>query len=169
MKTFLDGYHRLLTWLMALAVAVLIIPVSLQIFSRFTELIPHYIWTEEMSRFFFVWMIMLGAMIGVRERLHFDVDVWPELSPRSNTRLRMIANGFVLIFSAVMIYWGIEFTKFGWNQTSELADLPMWFIFIVWPLTGVTWLLYLIEAFIRDWALYQRNETLAGVSPEETL
>ena len=112
---------------------------------------------------------MLGAMIGVRERLHFDVDVWPELSPRSNTRLRMIANGFVLIFSAVMIYWGIEFTKFGWNQTSELADLPMWFIFIVWPLTGVTWLLYLIEAFIRDWALYQRNETLAGVSPEETL
>lgn len=169
MKRFLDVYHRLLTWLLALTVVVLIIPVSLQIFSRFTELIPRYIWTEEMSRFFFIWMIMLGAMIGLRERLHFDVDVWPTLSARANALLRLIANAFVLIFSGVMIYWGIEFTKFGWNQTSELADLPMWFIFIVWPLTGLTWVLYLIEAFIRDWGLYQRNEALAAIAPEEAL
>jgi signal transduction histidine kinase len=58
MKTFLDAYHRLLTWVLALAVAVLIIPVSIQIFSRFTSLIPAYIWTEEMSRFFFIWMVL---------------------------------------------------------------------------------------------------------------
>ena len=31
---------------------------------------------------------------------------------------------------------GIRFVQFGWNQTSELADLPMWLIFIAWPLTG---------------------------------
>ena len=37
-----------------------------------------------MSRFFFIWMVMLGAMVGVRDKLHFDVDVWPELSPRKN-------------------------------------------------------------------------------------
>lgn len=35
-----------------------------------------------MSRFFFIWMVMLGAMVGVRDKLHFDVDVWPDLSPR---------------------------------------------------------------------------------------
>ena len=169
MKKLLDGYHRLLTWLLAIAVAVLLIPVSLQIFSRFTELIPRYIWTEEMSRFFFIWMVMLGAMIGLRERLHFDVDVWPTLSLRSNALLRLIASCCVLIFAGVMIVWGIEFTRFGWNQTSELADLPMWFIFIVWPLTGLTWLLYLIEAFVRDWGLYQRGEALESVSPDEAL
>ena len=59
----------------------LVIPVSLQIFSRFTELIPHYIWTEEMARFLFVWTIMLGAMIGVRESTHFEVDIWPNAQP----------------------------------------------------------------------------------------
>ena len=48
-------------------VGMLIIPVSLQIFSRYTELIPSYIWTEEMARFMFIWTIMIGAMIGVRE------------------------------------------------------------------------------------------------------
>ena len=169
MTKFLDGYHRLLTWVLAFAVAILIVPVSIQIFSRYTALIPAYIWTEEMSRFFFIWMVMIGAIIGVRERLHFDVDIWSDLSPRANAVLRMVANLFVLCFTGVMIYWGIEFTQFGWHQTSELADLPMWLIFIAWPLTGISWLLFLIEAFMRDVDLYRRGENLDGNAPEEAL
>ena len=169
MTKFLDSYHRLLTWLLAFAVAILMVPVSIQIFSRFTALIPAYIWTEEMSRFFFIWMVMIGAMIGVRERLHFDVDIWSDLSPRANAMLRIVANLFVLGFTGVTIYWGIEFTKFGWNQTSELADLPMWLIFIAWPLAGVTWLLFLIEAFVRDVDLYRRGENLDSTDLEEAL
>ena len=162
MKKFLDIWQKVLTWVMASAVAVLIIPVSIQIFSRFTELIPAYIWTEELSRFCFIWMVMIGAMIGLRERLHFDVDVWPKLSPRRDALLCLISNVFVLAYTGVMIWWGIEFTKFGWNQTSELAELPMWLIFIAWPLTGISWLMFLVEAFIRDIDLYQRNEALAA-------
>jgi len=74
MQKILSLIDRLLHFLLITTVLLLIIPVSLQIFSRFTELIPRYMWTEEMSRFFFVWLIMLGATLGVRERLHFDVD-----------------------------------------------------------------------------------------------
>ena len=147
---------------MAATLSVLIIPVSIQIFSRFTELIPAYIWTEELSRFCFIWMVMIGAMLGLRERLHFDVDVWSNLSPRSDAVLRMVSNALVLIFTGVTIWWGIEFTRFGWNQTSELAELPMWLIFIAWPLTGVTWLMFLVEAFVRDIGLYRRNEKIEG-------
>jgi TRAP-type transport system small permease protein len=160
MTKFLDLWQKLLTWTMSLTVAILILPVSLQVFSRFTELLPRYIWTEELSRFCFVWMVMLGAMIALRERLHFDVDLWSPLSPKRDAILRMISNVFVLIFSGVMIVWGVAFTKFGWNQTSELADLPMWLIFIAWPLTGITWVMFLIEAFVRDIGMYRRNEAL---------
>ncbi|MBP6530214.1 MAG: TRAP transporter small permease [Burkholderiales bacterium] len=151
MTRFLDRWYQLLTWIMAVTVAVLIIPVTLQIFSRYTSLIPSYIWTEEMSRFFFVWMVMLGAMIGVRDRLHFDVDVFPDLSPHKNALLRLVANALTLIFTAVVIWWGIEFTRFGWNQTSELADLPMWLIFIAWPITGLSWFLFQMDHFRSDW------------------
>jgi TRAP-type C4-dicarboxylate transport system permease small subunit len=66
---------QVLSALLVVSVAVLIIPVTLQIFSRYTALIPSYIWTEEMARFLFVWMIMIGAMVGVREGAHFDVDL----------------------------------------------------------------------------------------------
>jgi TRAP-type C4-dicarboxylate transport system permease small subunit len=150
MRKFLDGYYRLLTWLLVIAVAVLLVPVSLQIFSRYTELIPSYIWTEEMARFLFVWMIMIGAMVGVREGGHFDVDLWPELSPRANAALRIVSNTFVLVFALVFVWYGIRFVKFGWNQNSELAELPMLYIFTAWPLAGLTWVLFLGEWFVRD-------------------
>jgi TRAP-type C4-dicarboxylate transport system permease small subunit len=150
MKRFLDGYHRLLTWLMAGTVGMLLVPVSLQTFSRYTELIPRYLWTEELSRFVFIWMIMLGAMVAIRDHSHFEVDVWPELAPRANAKLRMASSVFVLVFAVVFIWWGIEFARFGWNQTSEIAELPMWTIFIAWPLAGVTWVLFLGENFLED-------------------
>jgi TRAP-type transport system small permease protein len=150
LKRFLEGLHRLLTWLMVASVGILIIPVTLQIISRYTALIPSWIWTEELSRFLFIWMIMLGAMIAVREGTHFVVDVWPDLAPRPTAMLQIASNVFVLAFALVFVWWGIQFVRFGWDQTSELAELPMGFIFMAWPVAGVTWVLFLGEAFIES-------------------
>jgi TRAP-type C4-dicarboxylate transport system permease small subunit len=150
MKAFLDLYHRVLLWLLAACVAVLVIPVSLQIVSRYTQLIPHYIWTEELSRFLFIWMVMLGAMVGLREGLHFEVDVWPELGARANAVLRIVSSLFVLVFALVFLTWGVRFVSFGWYQESELAELPMPFIFAAWPLAGATWMLFLGESFVAN-------------------
>ena len=155
MNTFLQvlgritaAYSRLLSWLLVAAVAILIVPVSLQIFSRYTSLIPSYIWTEEMARFLFVWMIMIGAMVGIRESTHFDVDVWPQLEARGNALLKIVSSVFILGFALVFVWWGWEFTRFAWNRTSELADLPLWLIHMAWPLTGLTWLLFQGEHLI---------------------
>jgi TRAP-type C4-dicarboxylate transport system permease small subunit len=150
MRKIIDGYYRLLNWLLVATVATLIVPVSLQIFSRFTALIPSYIWTEEMARFFFIWMIMIGAMVGIRDSSHFDVDLWPEMGPRATALLRLIANVFVLVMALVFIWYGITFVQFGWSQLSELAELPMPFIFAAWPLAGFTWVLFLGEKFRAD-------------------
>ena len=150
MKKLIDAYCRLLTWLMVASVAILVVPVTLQIISRYTALIPSYIWTEELSRFLFIWMVMLGAMIGIKEGTHFEVDVWPELGRRANAMLKIVSNLFVLLFALVFVYWGIRFVEFGWYQESELAELPMPFIFVAWPLAGVTWLIFLGEGFFDN-------------------
>jgi len=152
-KKFIEPYHRVLTWLLVGTVAVLIVPVSLQIFARFTQLIPAYIWTEELARFLFIWMVMLGAMIGIREGTHFEVDVWPQLGQRANALLRIVSNVLVLVFALVFIWWGIEFTRFGWDQLSEIAELPMWMIFIAWPVAGITWVLFLGESFVTNFRI----------------
>ena len=150
MRKLIDGYYRLLNVLLGASVGILIVPVTIQMISRLTQLIPAWIWTEEMARFLFIWLVMLGAMIGVRDGSHFECDVWPELKPRANAALRIVSMVFVLMFALVFVWYGIRFVQFGWNQTSELADLPMTWIFVAWPLTGVTWLLFGFERLRAD-------------------
>jgi TRAP-type C4-dicarboxylate transport system permease small subunit len=150
MRRLIDAYYRLLNVLLGASVGILVVPVTIQMISRFTQLIPAWIWTEELARFLFIWMVMLGAMIAVRDGTHFDVDVWPELAPRANAILRIVSMVFVLGFALMFVWYGIKFVQFGWNQTSELADLPMTWIFIAWPLTGVTWLLFGGERLLAD-------------------
>ncbi|HEX6980604.1 MAG TPA: TRAP transporter small permease [Alphaproteobacteria bacterium] len=144
-RRFTAFYHRLLSHLLVLSVAILVIPVSLQIFSRFTALIPPYIWTEEMARFLFIWTIMIGAMIGVRESTHFEVDVLPRLGRRAEAAMRLVAGLAVLVFALVFVWAGFEFTRFAWHRISELAELPLWLIHVAWPITGATWLIFLGE------------------------
>ena len=145
-----QAYATFLSWLLAITVGLLVIPVSLQIFSRYTELIPSYIWTEEMARFMFIWTIMLGAMVGVRESTHFEVDLWPELAPRGAAAVRLLSRLCVLAMAFKFVFAGIEFTKFAWNRTSELADLPLWLIHVAWPVTGLTWVAFLGEQMLDD-------------------
>ncbi len=165
MKKLIDAYHQLLTWALVATVAILIIPVTLQIVSRFSHMlpgfmaVPHYIWTEELSRFLFIWMVMIGAMIGIRENAHFDVDVWPEYGAKGQAILKIVSHVGVLIFALVFVYWGIKFVQFGWAQTSELADLPMNWIFAAWPITGITWIIFTAEIFLKNYRI------LAGKEP----
>ncbi|MBM3539722.1 MAG: TRAP transporter small permease subunit [Alphaproteobacteria bacterium] len=144
------AYSQFLSLLLAISVAILVFPVSLQIFSRFTALIPSYIWTEEMARFLFVWSIMIGAMIGVRESTHFEVDLWPAVSRRVEAAVKLGSKIAIFVFALVFVYSGIEFTRFAWFRISELAELPLWLIHIAWPVTGFTWIVFLGEQALDD-------------------
>jgi TRAP-type C4-dicarboxylate transport system permease small subunit len=141
-RKLVSAYARLLRWLLAGSVGALIVPVALQILSRYTALIPSYIWTEEMARFLFIWMIMIGAMLGIHEGRHFEVDVWPRLARRPQAALRLVSNVAVLALALVFLWAGWQFTRFAWDRISELAELPLWLIHIAWPLAGLTWLLF---------------------------
>ncbi len=152
-RRFTAWYASALSWLLAISVGILIVPVSLQIFSRYTELIPSYIWTEEMARFLFIWMIMIGAMLGIREGTHFEVDIWPRMGPRAQAALNLVVGVAVLTLALVFVWAGIEFTRFAWNRISELAELPLWLIHLAWPLTGATWLVFQGEKMVDNYRI----------------
>jgi TRAP-type C4-dicarboxylate transport system permease small subunit len=155
-RRFTAAYAKLLSWVLIASVAILIIPVSMQIFSRTIPLIPAYIWTEEMARLMFVWSIMIGAMIGIREGTHFEVDVWPDMGPRKTAAVKFVSGLFVLAFALVFLWWGWEFTWNARNRISELAELPLWMIHLAWPLAGFTWVVFQAEH------LYDNVRVMAG-------
>ena len=103
-----------------------------------------------MARFLFVWMIMIGAMLGIHEGRHFEVDVWPRMGTRATAALRLVADLSVLGFALVFVWAGYDFTRFAWNRISELAELPLWLIHIAWPIAGISWVLFIGEQMWDD-------------------
>ena len=86
-------------------------PVTIQLILRNTGLIPPDR-TEEMALSLHL-MVMLGAMIGVRDASHFECDVWPELKPRANALLRIVPTVFVLLSRSFSSGTALDFCSSG--------------------------------------------------------
>jgi TRAP-type C4-dicarboxylate transport system permease small subunit len=74
----------------------------------------------------------------------------PQLPPRGEAVARLLGRVGVLAIALVFVFAGIEFTKFAWKRTSELADLPLWLIHVAWPITGLSWIAFLGEQLLND-------------------
>ena len=159
MKKLLDGYYRLLQVLLTLLMGLLMVPVTMQIFSRYIGLIPRYIWTEEIARFCFIWIILIGAMIAVRDGSHFAVDLLPDPKTKRGEAVgRMFVDFIMFLVALIFIVWGWPLVQFGLLQTSEIAELPMITIYIAWPLAGVTWILFLGEKLADNIKHFRGND-----------
>lgn len=156
MTRVLDAYLRLLRWLVTALLGVMIVPVTLQIVSRYTGLIPRYIWTEEAARFCFIWIVMVGAIIAVREGTHFEVDVLPApRTPRGEAVLRLVVALLMLVFAGVFVWYGWAYAAFGATQTSELTGINLLFIYGVYLIAGLSWVAFLGERILAVIAVFQ--------------
>ncbi len=146
-----QGVYRGLRVLVTALMGLLILPVSLQIVSRYTVLVPRYIWTEEVARFCLVWIIMLGAMVAVRDGTHFDVDVLPAPRTARGRRLaRLVVHAGIGLVALTFVWFGVRFAEFGYDQTSELTGLNMLTIHAAWPVAGLVMLMFLAEKIGDD-------------------
>lgn len=151
MKSFLDGYYRFLKIVLTGLMGLMIIPVFLQVLSRYTGILPRYIWTEEVARFCFVWIIMIGSMIAVRDGTHFDVDLLPKPKrPQHRGWYQLIRHASMATLALIFIWYGIVFARSGLAQTSEMSGINMLSIYISFPLAGITWIAFLVEKLKQD-------------------
>jgi len=154
MTKALDLLYRSLQILLTVLMGVLIVPVVLQIVSRFSPSIPHFIWTEEVARFCFIWVIMIGAMIAVRDGSHFDLDLRSGArSVRSQAYGQLFVHGAMLVMALTFVAFGYRFALFGFDQSSELTGLNMLAIHIAWPFAGIVFTAFLGEKIQADLAL----------------
>lgn len=151
MRKILHYYHRFLQFALTTLMFLLMIPVSLQIFSSYIGFIPRYIWTEEMARFCFIWIILVGSIIAVREGTHFTVDLLPTAKTKKWEAIRNLFVDLNIVLTAlVFVLWGHSFVLSSLLQTSEMAGMPMVFIYIAWPLAGASYILFVAERTVDN-------------------
>lgn len=147
MRTLISMYYKLLCVLVAALIGFILVPVTLQVFARYTDFIPTWMWTEEPARFCLIWMIMIGAAIAVRTRGHFDIDVLlPEpKTVRGKILVRLAVDVIVALFAAVFLYVGVLFAWYGRREISEITEMSMLLMYAAFPISAFGWLLFLCE------------------------
>lgn len=159
MRYAIQIFYRCLQVLLTLLMVGLLVPVTMQVLSRYTPFVPRYIWTEEIARFCFVWIVMIGAMIAVRDGTHFDVDLLPHSkTPRMEAASRLFVHLMIGLSGVIFMVYGYDFAVLGARQVSEIAGLPMLSIYIAWPLAGLVWLIFLVERVADDWAKFRKGD-----------
>lgn len=154
-----EGVYRVLRTILTVLMGALIVPVTMQIVSRYTSLIPRYIWTEEVARFCFIWIVMIGAIIAVHDGTHFDLDVFHPKTSRGMALLRIVVHGSIALVALTFVVYGWPFAMFGWQQESELTGISMLTIHIAWPFAGVAMLLFTGEKLLDNLRLLRSSAT----------
>jgi TRAP-type C4-dicarboxylate transport system permease small subunit len=150
MRFVLDTYYRLLLLVLAALTVFLLVPVGLQVLARFGNIVPYYMWTEEVARFCLVWIIMLGSVVAVRENTHFNIDLLPSPRTRFGALIgNLVVRLAILLFGAVFLIGGLEFAKFGMILNSEITNMNLVWLYGVFPFAAVGWILFTVEAVVN--------------------
>lgn len=117
MRIWVERYFAALRLLIGLLMAGMVVLV-------FGNVVMRYVFnagitvSEELSRWFFVWMVFLGALIGLRERAHLGLDsLVRALSPQGR-RLAFIVSHGLMLLACVLLVQG------SWIQTQINLGVP---------------------------------------------
>lgn len=139
----------ILYYLCAICMFVMATAVTAQVISRYVFSNP-YTWTEELGRYTFVWVTFLGMAVGVKHKSHIALDLLEKsFKGISKKILQTLNNLLIATFSVTLIYSGMKLVELGLRQTSPSLGLPMEYVYIVIPVSGLLMFYFIISELIR--------------------
>lgn len=125
--------------------AIFLLTVVYQILSRYLGIVAT--WTEEVSMYSFIWATFMGAAAMVYEDRHFAFTSVSDMlkNEKAKVALNIFIKVIMLVFSALMLYYGILVTKqfwnYKWTTLTKLSRGPVW---LCMPVCGATSTVYLL-------------------------
>ena len=100
--------------------------------------------SEELLTYSFTWMSLFAASYVFGKRDHMRMGfVADKLSPDKLKVLNIILEVITIAFSAiVMVYGGISITKLSMTQKTASLGIPMGYIYLVIPISGILIVIY---------------------------
>lgn len=109
--------------------------------------------TDELARFLFIWVSLLGAAYVLGKRGHIAITGLVDIAPPAVRRgLELFSLAMVLAFSLVVLVWGGSLlvdkaARFG--QVSPAIQAQMSWVYLVIPLSGLLTALYCVLLLIE--------------------
>lgn len=150
MKLILDKLEKIILWLLAMLFAVMVVSLFYQIVMRFLFKSANA-WSEELTRYSFIWMTMLGSAVATRRSRNMDVDFIVKRMPKPLRNVNtVITKGLIIAFLLVITVYGISLVGITFKQLSAGLRVPMAYIYAAVPTGGILMLIFTIELIIYD-------------------
>lgn len=104
-KTITDGIFRALELVLVLLLASMVVMVFGNVVLRYGFNSGITI-SEELSRYFFVWLTFLGAIVTFRENGHLGVDILLRVLHGRARLFCYVAGDLIIIFCCAIFFWG---------------------------------------------------------------
>ena len=124
--------------------------VAVQVFFRYV-LNHSLFWSEELARYFLVWLTFLGATVAYRRKAHPGIDVlFSRMPPRFQKLSLFLVHTASIALFGVMIVYGFKFSHFIRMQISPALHLPKWIVFSIIPFSGIILLVHAVALMVRE-------------------
>jgi TRAP-type C4-dicarboxylate transport system permease small subunit len=123
MSAIIEGHFKLLKFLIALFLAIMVVLVFGNVVLRYAFNSGITV-SEEVSRWLFVWLTFLGAIVALREHGHLGVDSLVKRLPRTGKKVALIVSQLLMLYATWLLLVGSwEQTLINWNVVAPASGL----------------------------------------------
>jgi TRAP-type transport system small permease protein len=133
-----------------LIVSVMTLVVFLQVVFRYALGRP-LVWSEEMARYLFVWLSVLGAALGVQKGGHFGLDFFQRKMPEQGEKyLSLLIHLLMGAVVVVILFQGITLVQLTRLQESPAMSISMAWAYASLPVGAGLMAVHLLTAILKD-------------------
>jgi TRAP-type C4-dicarboxylate transport system permease small subunit len=149
MQKAIDYFYRFLELLLILLLAGMAVMVFLNVILRYGFNSGLNV-SDEMSRYFFVWVTFIGAVVAFREHGHLGVETLVALFGRKGRIICMILSNLVIILCSAIFFWGTWVQlPINSSMVAPVTGLSMAWVYGIGFFTGAGCVVIALERVLR--------------------
>jgi len=148
---FRKAIDKILGRLVVIIMGVLVLDVLWQVASRYILKDPSS-FTDELAGFLLIWVGLFGAAYASGKKQHLAINILQQkINPDKKKYLDFIINTIVALFALIVLIIGgsnLVYITLKLNQISSALEIPLGYVYIVLPISGLFILFYSINEII---------------------
>lgn len=142
-------FDNFMSKLIFILVILLLILSLFQIFARYIFNFS-IAWTEELSRYIFIWMVLLSGFFTIQEKLNIRLDIISNLFTSSYRKwLNICIDILTAMFLLSVFIFGVKYSIFifSMGQRTPALNIPKGYVYMALPIGSLLMLISIIRIF----------------------
>jgi TRAP-type C4-dicarboxylate transport system permease small subunit len=167
MTALIDRLFKAMEFLLVALLAAMVVMVFGNVVLRYTANSGILV-SEELSRFFFVWLTFIGAVVAMREGAHLGVDTMVKVLPRVGKLVCAVASELLMLLCCGVFFWGTwQQAEVNASNYSPVTGLSMIWVFGIGFFTSGAIALIVLHRLFRIFTGRASDDELIQVRESE--